>query len=83
MLGDGTPTHDGLEQNMQVNHLGHFLLTLLLESKLKNAAAQPEADVRIVNVACISHQMDKLDIDNPNFGQASWKFPGFLQDYYL
>ena len=37
MLGDGSATYDGLEQNMQVNHLGHFLLTELLMPLLKAA----------------------------------------------
>ena len=83
MLGDGSATEDGLEQQMQVNYLSHFLLTLLLEPKLKTAASKPGSDVRIVNVACYSHQLDTLDIDNSNFGLASWKTFGFWGQYYL
>jgi hypothetical protein len=40
MLGDGFATVDGLEKNIQVNYLGHFLLTLLIEDKLKMAASE-------------------------------------------
>ena len=83
MLGNGNATVDGLEQNMQVNHLGHFLLTLLLEDKLKMAANEPNSDVRIVNVSCASHQLDGLDVDSPNFGLASWNSAGFLRHYFL
>ena len=83
MLGDGFATVDGLEKNMQVNYLGHFLLTLLIEDKLKMAASEPNSDVRIVNVACASHQVDGLDVDNPDFGLASWNFSGFLRHFFL
>ena len=83
MLGDGSVTEDGLEQQMQVNHLSHFLLTLLLEPKLKTAATQPGSDVRIVNVSCSSHQLDTLDVDDSNFGLPSKKSFGFWSQYYL
>ena len=53
---------------MQVNHLGHFLLTLLLEDSLKKAASEPGSDVRIVNVSSDGHKFTipkGLDIDDP------------------
>ena len=68
MIGDGRTTEDGLELHMQVNHLGHFLLTLLLEENLKNAANEVGSDVRIINVSSDGHKFTMrkgLDIDDP------------------
>ena len=47
-------TNDGLERTMAVNHLGHYLLTRLLESELRTARA------RIVNVSSQGHYRAKL-----------------------
>lgn len=44
-------TEDGFEMTFQVNHLGHFLLTLLLLPKM--IASSP--DCRIVNVSSTIH----------------------------
>merc|ERR1711971_869207 len=77
MIGEAKGTEDGLEIHMQVNHLGHFLLTMLLEDSLQKAAAEPSSDVRIVNVSSDGHKFTGqkgLDIDDPNFGLASWSY---------
>lgn len=42
-------TMDGIETHFAVNHLGHFLLTILLMDKLKKS---PEA--RVINVTSTS-----------------------------
>jgi len=52
-------TADGFEKNMGTNHLGHFLLTLLLLPALKSAAT-----ARIVVVASDAHARAKLDFDD-------------------
>merc|ERR1712223_1586670 len=86
MIGEGKGTEDGLELHMQVNHLGHFLLTLLLEESLQKAAREPNSDVRIVNVSSDGHKftMKKgLDIDDPNFGLASWSYTGYFAYHRL
>jgi len=44
-------TPDGLEATFAVNHLGHFLLTRLLEGRLRESAP-----ARVVNVASAAHQ---------------------------
>jgi NAD(P)-dependent dehydrogenase (short-subunit alcohol dehydrogenase family) len=47
-------TEDGLERTLAVNHLSHFLLTLLLEGRLRSAGA------RVVNVTSGGHRGGKL-----------------------
>ena len=82
MIGDAKPTVDGLELHMQVNHLGHFLLTLLLEDNLKNATDRENSDVRIINVSSDGHKftMKKgLDIDDPKFGKQEWEYTGYFK----
>merc|ERR1712113_1274436 len=44
-----TETFDGYEQQIGVNHLGHYYLTRLLVNKLQNAHA------RIITVSSVSH----------------------------
>ncbi|KAF2814348.1 NAD(P)-binding protein [Mytilinidion resinicola] len=50
-------TSAGFEMTMGVNHLAHFLLTLRLLPLLKRTAADPNSDVRIVNVSSAAHTM--------------------------
>lgn len=47
-------TPDGYERTLAVNHLGHFLLTLLLEDRLRAEGA------RIVNVSSNGHRRARL-----------------------
>lgn len=47
-------TEDGLERTMAVNHLSHFLLTLLLEKHLRRPGA------RVVNVTSRGHRGGQL-----------------------
>lgn len=44
-------TEDGIQTTLQVNHLGHFLLTLLLLPKMQKSSP----NCRIINVSSIVH----------------------------
>jgi len=63
-------TKDGNEKTIQVNHLGHFLLTKLLMPKLLEAKP-----ARIINVSSLAHTWAKsldvsdLNLKNEGYGQ--------------
>lgn len=61
MMNEWTPTSDGLEMIMGVNHFGTFLLTGLLTGLLKASGRS-----RIVTVSSMAHRMYKLNIDDLN-----------------
>ncbi|XP_011155357.2 retinol dehydrogenase 11 [Solenopsis invicta] len=52
-------TEDGLELQMQTNHVGHFLLTLLLLSKIYSSGP----NCRIVNVSSYAHVFGDIHKD--------------------
>jgi NAD(P)-dependent dehydrogenase (short-subunit alcohol dehydrogenase family) len=55
-------TRDGFELTFGINHLGHFLLTQLLEPRLIESARGKAEPGRIVNVSSIAHY-DARQID--------------------
>ncbi len=59
-------TVDGFESHMGTNHLGHFLLTLLLMPALRAGAEDIHRPSRVVNVSSRLNLMGKLHRDNPN-----------------
>jgi retinol dehydrogenase-14 len=60
-------TEDGIEQTFAVNHLGYFLLTLLLVDLL-----QKSAPARVVNVASIGHRSGTMDFRNLGFENGGY-----------
>ncbi|XP_034238449.1 retinol dehydrogenase 13-like [Thrips palmi] len=61
MWGERETTQDGIETQLGVNHMGHFLLTNLLIDKLKQGAPS-----RIVNVASTAHYKGKINVQDLN-----------------
>ena len=59
-------TVQGFESHLGTNHLGHFLLTLLLMPSLKQGALSLGRPARVVNVTSRLHLMTKWRRDDPN-----------------
>ena len=55
-------TQDGFEIQFGVNHLGHFLLTLLLLDKLK----QSKSIARIINISSGMYSQGEINFDDIN-----------------
>ncbi|GAA6110769.1 retinol-DH_like_SDR_c domain-containing protein isoform X2 [Tachysurus ichikawai] len=60
-------TVDGYETQFAVNHLGHFLLTVLLLDMLKTSAPS-----RVVNVSSIAHKGGKIHFSDLNFTKTPY-----------
>lgn len=57
----------GVENHLSVNHIGHFLLTLLLLPALERGAPS-----RVVNVSSSAHRLGAMDFSDPNFKQRPY-----------
>ncbi|XP_054719914.1 retinol dehydrogenase 12-like [Uloborus diversus] len=73
--GKRETTEDGCEKVMQTNHLGHFLLTLLLLDLLKKSSPS-----RIINVSSAAYTHAKLDVDDLNNEKSE---PLYNMRYYF
>ncbi|KAF0461844.1 NADP-binding protein [Gigaspora margarita] len=70
-------TKDNFEQQFQINHLSHFLLTSLLLPTIKNSAT-PEFQCKIIHTTSKAQVLGKIDFDNLN-GEKSYS--GYLELY--
>lgn len=63
-------TKDGFEMNFGVNHLGHFLLTLILLDRMKRSPL-----AKIVNVGSVAHLYpSRIDFDDLLFSNKKWSY---------
>ncbi|XP_056597828.1 retinol-DH_like_SDR_c domain-containing protein [Triplophysa dalaica] len=60
-------TEDGYETQFAVNHLGHFLLTVLLLDVLRKSTPS-----RVINVSSVAHKGGKIHFDDLNFNKAPY-----------
>jgi retinol dehydrogenase 12 len=65
-------TVDGFEMHMGTNHLGHFLLTMLLLPSLRKGTEQLCRPARVVNVSSRLHLMGSLNKQDPNLENGSY-----------
>lgn len=61
-------TADGFETQFGTNHLGHFLLTVLLLPAL-----QAGAPARVVALSSAAHKFSDIDFDDPNFEHRPYR----------
>jgi NAD(P)-dependent dehydrogenase (short-subunit alcohol dehydrogenase family) len=69
-----TLTKDGFEQQLAVNHFGHFLLTHLLLPVLKKSAP-----ARIINVSSVSHETGKIYFDDLQMEHCYGPYEAYAQ----
>lgn len=64
-------TRQGFEMQLGTNHVGHFLLTVLLAPALQ-AAAEPGKAARVVNLSSAGHRMGGMHFEDPNYRQRAY-----------
>ncbi|KAL1457904.1 hypothetical protein WDU94_008084 [Cyamophila willieti] len=67
-------TRELIEMQLGVNHMGHFLLTMLLLDKLKDSAPS-----RIVNVSSVAHKRGTIDKEDLNSEKSYDKSKAYTQ----
>jgi len=72
-------TADGFESHMGTNHLGHFLLTLLLIPSLRAGAAACRRPSRVVCVSSRLHLMGHFNREDPHLTQGYNSLAGYAQ----
>ncbi|XP_072767901.1 retinol dehydrogenase 12-like [Anoplolepis gracilipes] len=75
MMSPHKKTEDGFELQLQSNHLGHFLLTLLLLPKMQSSAP----GCRIVNVSSLAHVFGKIHFNDMNLDRSYGALKAYAQ----
>lgn len=75
MACDYQKTKEGFEMQFGVNHLGHFLLTMLLLDLIKRSAPS-----RIINVSSSAHAMgsQKINFDDIHYEKSYSAWPAYF-----
>ncbi|TGZ55690.1 retinol dehydrogenase 12-like isoform X1 [Temnothorax longispinosus] len=68
-------TEDGNETTLQVNHLSHFLLTLLLLPKMQSSSP----NCRIINVSSLTYICADIDFDDINLERSYALFKSYAR----
>lgn len=75
-LGKRELSPDGIEMQFATNHIGHFLFTNLIMSKLLEAAKTAQAgSTRIINVSSGGHRFGPVRFSDYNFDKDSSSIP--------
>lgn len=74
-------TKDGYELQFGTNHVGHFLFTRLLLPLLQKTAADPKADVRIINITSEGHRIAPSGGFRPELAKADMADYSSLRRY--
>eukprot|EP00058_Branchiostoma_floridae_P023357 XP_002608847.1 hypothetical protein BRAFLDRAFT_89716 [Branchiostoma floridae] len=74
MFTEKSTTEDGFDMMLQVNHLGHFLLTNLLLDLLKKSAPS-----RVVNVSSEACNHGRINFEDINAEKSYDAFPAYAQ----
>ncbi|KAJ8926906.1 hypothetical protein NQ314_020758 [Rhamnusium bicolor] len=78
MMCPESKTEDGFKMQFGTNHLGHFLLTLLLLPKILQSAP-----ARIVNVSSLAHKCGQMDFADLNWTTKKYSSIGAYQQSKL
>jgi NAD(P)-dependent dehydrogenase (short-subunit alcohol dehydrogenase family) len=65
-------TEDGFELQFGSNHLGHFLLTLLLLPLLESTAQATDRKSRVVELTSRGHRYADVSLDDPGFERTDY-----------
>ena len=65
-------TADGFEMQFGTNHLGHFLLSVLLAPNLVAAAKASGKRSRLVSLSSIGHRRSPVHFEDPNYNERPY-----------
>lgn len=74
MMCPYSKTEDGIEMQFGTNHIGHFLLTMLLLDKIKSSAP-----ARIVNVSSLAHKDGTINFEDINSEKSYSEIKAYRQ----
>lgn len=70
-----TFSEDNIETTFATNHIGHFLFTSLIMSKIIKASEVSDTPTRIINVSSYGHQFSPVRFSDINFSKLPSELP--------